>query len=85
MLPTKSVLDRLAKAAGLGRVAMTTHGEGYAETLALWNQRFQAAWPDLAPMGFDARFKHVWAFYLADCEAGFRTENIDVVQIAYAR
>ena len=36
-------------------------------------------------MGFDARFKRVWRFYLAYCEAGFCTENIDVVQIAYAR
>lgn len=85
MLPTKSALDRLARAAGLTRVAGSSHGTAYADTLAAWNRRFQQAWPDLAPLGFDARFKRIWEFYLAYCEAGFRTDNIDVVQVAYAR
>lgn len=85
MLPTKSALDRLASSAGLSRVGMTAHATAYADTLAEWNRRFQAAWPDLAPMGFDRRFKRIWEFYLAYCEAGFRTNNIDVVQVAYTR
>jgi cyclopropane-fatty-acyl-phospholipid synthase len=29
-------------------------------------------------MGFDERFKQLWRFYLAYCEAGFRTGRIDV-------
>ncbi len=85
MLPTKTALDRLSRAAGLTRVAMSEHAVAYADTLAEWNRRFQKAWPDLAPMGFDTRFKRIWEFYLAYCEAGFRTDNIDVVQVAYAR
>jgi cyclopropane-fatty-acyl-phospholipid synthase len=85
MLPTKTVLDRLASAAGLTCQTMTGHAEAYADTLAEWNRRFQAAWPELAPMGFDRRFKRIWEFYLAYCEAGFRTDNIDVVQVAYTR
>ncbi|WP_027136080.1 SAM-dependent methyltransferase [Geminicoccus roseus] len=85
MLPTKSALDRLATSSGLRRTAMSGHGIAYADTLAEWNRRFQKAWPDLVPMGFDTRFKRIWEFYLAYCEAGFRTDNIDVVQVAYAR
>ena len=30
--------------------------------------------------GFDARFVHIWEFYLAYCEAAFSENNIDVVQ-----
>ena len=85
MLPTKTVLNRLGDAAGLSRVAMSSHATAYADTLAEWNRRFQHAWPDLGKLGFDARFKRTWEFYLAYCEAGFRTDNIDVVQVAYTR
>ena len=43
------------------------------------------AWPQLAPLGFDERFKRLWEFYLAYCEAGFRAGNIDVRQMVFAR
>jgi cyclopropane-fatty-acyl-phospholipid synthase len=52
----------------------------YARTLSLWNQRFQAAWPQLVGLGFDERFRRIWTYYLAYCEAGFRTGSIDVAQ-----
>ena len=42
-------------------------------------------WHELEPMGFDRRFKRMWEFYLAYCEAGFRTGSIDVVQTALVR
>jgi cyclopropane-fatty-acyl-phospholipid synthase len=60
-------------------------GAHYARTLAEWRRRFEAAWPELAPMGFDDRFRRMWRFYLAYCEAGFRTGRIDVVQVGLAR
>ena len=31
-------------------------------------------------LGFDERFRRIWTYYLAYCEAGFRTRAIDVVQ-----
>ena len=46
--------------------------------------RFDAAWPQLAPLGFDERFKKLWEFYLFYCEAGFRAENVNVRQVVYA-
>jgi cyclopropane-fatty-acyl-phospholipid synthase len=36
-------------------------------------------------MGFDRRFKRMWEFYLAYCEAGFRTGSTDVLQAALVR
>ena len=31
-------------------------------------------------LGFDERFRRLWEFYLAYCEAGFATGSTDVVQ-----
>ena len=31
--------------------------------------------------GFDERFRRIWTYYLASCEAGFRTGSIDVTQV----
>ena len=39
---------------------------------------FLKAWPDIQTIGFDRRFKNMWEYYLAYCEAGFSTGNIDV-------
>ena len=55
-------------------------GPDYARTLAHWLQRFDAAWPQLAGQGLDERFRLLWRFYLAYCEAGFATGSTDVVQ-----
>ena len=57
----------------------------YADTLAEWMKRFTASWDDIKPMGFDDRFRRMWEFYLAYCEAGFRTGRIDVAQYAVSR
>ena len=34
---------------------------------------------------FDERFRRLWRFYLAYCEAGFRSARTDVVQLALGR
>ena len=44
-----------------------------------------AAWDHIQRMGFDERFQRLWRFYLAYCEAGFRADRINVVQLALAR
>eukprot|EP01038_Epipyxis_sp_PR26KG_P015277 gene15276-20581_t len=53
-------------------------GLSYADTLAAWAKTFLAEWIHIKDMGFDERFKQLWRFYLAYCEAGFRTGRIDV-------
>ena len=50
----------------------------YARTLAVWRERFLAAWPQIKRLGFDDWFKRMWEYYLCYCEAGFRNGAIDV-------
>lgn len=77
-LPSPSAFRRAAAAAGLAVVASESFGLSYAETLAEWRRRFHAAWDEIAGLGFDDRFRRLWDYYLAYCEAGFREGTIDV-------
>ena len=77
-LPSKTAFAAAVGRAGL-RVAEVEHfGLSYAETLAEWRRRFHARWPEIAAQGFDDRFRRLWDYYLAYCEAGFREGAIDV-------
>jgi cyclopropane-fatty-acyl-phospholipid synthase len=85
MLPSPAKLQGLAQSSGLRIAAERIFGLDYAETLSQWRRSFLAAWPTIEPLGFDERFKRLWEYYLSYCEAGFRSENIDVRQIVFAR
>jgi cyclopropane-fatty-acyl-phospholipid synthase len=78
MLPTKDALDRFAADAGLRLTTTFFFGESYALTLSLWRERFEARWPEIRSQGYDDRFRRLWRYYLAYCEAGFRASTIDV-------
>ena len=78
MLPSPSILRAEVDRAGLAVEAVQTFGGSYARTLELWRERFDAAWADIESMGFSPRFKRMWTYYLAYCEAGFRSGAIDV-------
>lgn len=78
MLPTRAALRERAQEAGLALEEGLHFGASYALTLAAWRRRFLAAWPGIAPLGFDERFRRLWEYYLCYCEAGFRTGRIDV-------
>lgn len=78
MLPTKSIIRREAERAGLRFVDEESFGQSYVHTLAEWRRRFIAAWPVIERLGFDARFRRMWEYYLAYCETGFRCNAIDV-------
>ncbi|HVY02949.1 MAG TPA: cyclopropane-fatty-acyl-phospholipid synthase family protein, partial [Caulobacterales bacterium] len=85
MLPTVARLRQEAERAGLAWDAMQNFGASYADTLAHWGRRFAAKWDEIRTLGFDERFKRLWAFYLSYCEAGFRTRRTDVVQVGLAK
>lgn len=85
MLPPPHLLKEIGSRFGLDLVGERIFGQDYARTLAEWRDRFQTAWPEITPMGFDERFKRLWEFYLHYCEAGFRQEYIDVRQVVYAK
>jgi len=79
MLPSAETLRAHIHAAGLVLTHAETFAASYARTLSLWSHRFHAAWPRIAAMpGFSGTFRRKWAFYLAYCEAGFRTGALDV-------
>jgi cyclopropane-fatty-acyl-phospholipid synthase len=46
-------------------------GFDYDRTLMEWNERFQAAWPELKEKYGD-RFKRMWEYYLLMCAGSFR-------------
>ena len=57
----------------------------YADTLAEWRRRFQAALPQVRAQGFDELFERMWEFYLCYCEGGFRERVISTVQLTFAK
>jgi cyclopropane-fatty-acyl-phospholipid synthase len=81
MLPTLAAIRLEAGRAGLTVESDMAFGDDYALTLARWRERFRAAWPRIAPLGFDERFRRLWEYYLHYCEAGFLARTIDVRQI----
>ena len=86
MLPSEAALKPVVAAAGLDWRAVERFGQDYAETLRLWDERFQSAWDDIRHVsGFDERFRRLWRFYLAYCEAGFRTARTNVIQLGLSR
>ncbi|MEM6382347.1 MAG: cyclopropane-fatty-acyl-phospholipid synthase family protein [Pseudomonadota bacterium] len=84
MLPTPTHLESLGADCGLQLTESRGFGRDYAKTLAMWRETFLSKWDEIAPMGFDERFKHMWLYYLHYCEAGFSAGNIDVRQVVYA-
>jgi cyclopropane-fatty-acyl-phospholipid synthase len=85
MLPTPTIMQDLGSKFDVPLTGDRGFGIDYATTLAQWRDRFRAAWPELPPMGFDERFRRMWEYYLAYCEAGFRSGNIDVRQMIFTR
>jgi cyclopropane-fatty-acyl-phospholipid synthase len=85
MLPSERRLREETSRAGLEWGAIARFGQNYADTLSEWAVRFEAAWDDIRALGFDERFRRLWSFYLRYCEAAFRTERTDVVQLSLLR
>jgi cyclopropane-fatty-acyl-phospholipid synthase len=85
MLPSPEILKSLGARYGVPVIKERIFGLDYAKTLATWRDSFRAAWPSLTPLGFDDRFRRLWEYYLAYCEAGFLSGNIDVRQVVFAK
>jgi cyclopropane-fatty-acyl-phospholipid synthase len=85
MLPTPALLARHAVSAGLSQGAVDRHAAHYARTLACWDEAVQARRAAIASLGFDERFLRMWRYYLAYCQAGFRTGRVDLVQTVFER
>ena len=86
-LPSEARMAPVIARAGLSEANVERFGGDYADTLAEWERRFEVAWGDILRngAGFDDRFRRLWRFYLAYCEAGFRSGRTDVIQMALRR
>ena len=78
LLPSAERIKAAAEMAGLSVLNTFFFGGSYARTLQTWNTRFQESWPAIAELGFDEKFRRMFEFYFAYCEAGFRSGTIDV-------
>ena len=81
MLASKKRFREEAHAAGLQVADFFSFGKSYAKTLEIWLEDFNAAWKNIAPLGFDERFARIWQYYLAGCRACFLAGITDVSQI----
>jgi cyclopropane-fatty-acyl-phospholipid synthase len=85
MLPSEGRLREEVDRAGLEWRAIVRFGQNYADTLSQWASSFESAWDEIRKLGFDERFRRLWRFYLSYCEAGFRAERTNVVQLSLVR
>ena len=83
MLPSPTALAKVTGAQGLSLKGERVFPQDYGRTLNEWRQRFHDQWDKVMALGFDKRFKRMWEFYLYYCEAGFKSEAIDVRQMFY--
>nr|WP_234391031.1 class I SAM-dependent methyltransferase [Nocardia suismassiliense] len=82
-VPSVTAIEQLTKSkTSLDIIDRLDFGAHYAETLRLWRERFCARSDVLQTLGFDRTFRRMWNFYLAYCEAGFRSRYLDVQQFA---
>ncbi len=86
LLPSTEAIEQvLGQHTSLHMTRIFPMGQHYAHTLRLWREKFLENWPTVRDLGFDETFRRMWEFYLAYCEAGFRTGYLDVAQITLER
>ena len=78
VLPSKNQLYLITNSLGLKLDEINSFGKSYANTLNLWNEKFQNCWEQISEQGYNQRFKRMWEYYLSYCEAGFTTKATDV-------
>jgi cyclopropane-fatty-acyl-phospholipid synthase len=85
MLPSVKRLREETGRVGLGFAVDSMFGKSYARTLNEWARRFDIAWDKIRGGKFDEGFRRLWLYYLAYCEAGFRTGRVDVGQFVLTK
>ncbi len=78
MLPTVEIVKQQIERSGMKLISSELFGNSYARTLIDWRNRFQSAWTNIEALGFDSRFKRMWEYYLAYCQAGFEADVLNV-------
>jgi cyclopropane-fatty-acyl-phospholipid synthase len=86
VIPSRQAIeDTVAGHTTLRVASVRPMAEHYVRTLRAWRAQFSAAHDTITALGFDEVFCRMWQFYLAYCEAGFRTGLVDVGQYLLER
>jgi cyclopropane-fatty-acyl-phospholipid synthase len=86
LLPSVEALEKaMTRASSLRLEGLDEIGPHYATTLQAWRTRFLSRLDDVRRLGYDERFVRTWEFYLAYCEAAFRTRSLRDVQLVCSR
>lgn len=86
LIPSLEALTRAAaRSSRLGVYGVDEIGEHYAETLRRWRANVHERIDEVRRLGYDRRFERTWDFYLAFCEAAFRTRALRDAQLLLAR
>ena len=81
-LPSIHALKKIVVPFGFNMKIEKSFGKDYAQTLAIWKKNFLSSWNEISDDKiFDIKFKNMWEYYLAYCEAGFLSESTNVHQI----
>lgn len=83
-LPTVAGLCQAAgESAGLNLRSAENLSAHYARTLYDWRTRFLSRLDAVRQLGFSDSFLRLWEYYLCYCEAGFREDAVQVVQLVW--
>ena len=85
MLPTRQALLDLGAKVGLELTHDESFGADYAATCRTWRNTFLEAWPVVAPLGFDEKFRRLWLYYFCYCEAAFLSGIANVRHLAFRK
>jgi cyclopropane-fatty-acyl-phospholipid synthase len=86
LIPSLGALARAAAASSRLQIHEVDEiGVHYAETLHRWRASFHDRLDEVRRLGYDERFERTWDFYLAFCEAAFRTRALRDVQLTLTR
>ncbi len=85
ILPSKSIIHKLAANHGFKLKSELAFGKDYAKTLLLWLESFDKKQEEIIKLGFSQEFIRKWRFYLSYCIAGFNSKRTDVVQFELER
>ncbi|MFS8182762.1 class I SAM-dependent methyltransferase [Pseudovibrio denitrificans] len=78
LLPSAREMARKIEEQKLELVTREFFGADYEQTLVRWRKAFFQNWSEISKLGYDNRFKRMWHYYLAYCEAGFAQGTINV-------
>jgi cyclopropane-fatty-acyl-phospholipid synthase len=76
LIPSLGAITLAAASAGFRIEHAGDIGPDYAATLQMWRERFVAASPAVAALGFDEPFVRTWLMYLAFSEAAFTERTL---------